>query len=91
MKSTFGTKQSQQDIYDDRKEFAKIMKEIKSKVNSLNIVTDKNLGIPENLSWRYEKTKNFVNTFKKNMEDGFQDVKGRIVFIRQVLSNFQFK
>ena len=84
-------KKSKQEIYDNRKEFAKIMKEIKIKVDSLDIATDKNLGIPENLSWRYEKSKNFVNNFKRTMEDGFQDIKGRIVFIKQVLSNFQYK
>lgn len=76
-----------EDQYDNRKAFAKIMREIEVKVDSMNINPDKNLGIPDNLAWRFDKSNKFIATFKRNMEQGFKEVKGRIGNIKTILSN----
>lgn len=89
MKQLFAKRKWSEDNYDDRLAFAKIMKEIETKVDSMEINTDKNLGVPENLSWRYEKSMKFVSNFKKTMDDGFKNIKGKMVFIKSMLSNYK--
>lgn len=89
LKQLFAKRKWSEDNYDDRLAFAKIMKEIETKVDSMEINTDKNLGVPENLSWRYEKSMKFVSNFKKTMDDGFKNIKGKMVFIKSMLSNYK--